>query len=98
MITGPAELADLVLREGEPGREWMDSFPGCAERCLSRWRCTQDGKVSSGAVAVVIPVRSPAGSAVIKISAPHPGNVDEFRALGPVAGQRLGGGARPRRG
>lgn len=81
MITVPDSLAALLLREGEPARAWIDGFPELADEVLRRWGCRPDGEVKAGAVAVVIPVRSPQGRAVVKISYTHPGNVDEHKAL-----------------
>lgn len=82
MIIVPETFASAtVVREGEPGREWIQRLPAIAERCLQRWDCRPDGKISSGEVGLIIPVRSPYGPAVIKISFTHPGNVDEPRAL-----------------
>lgn len=81
MITVPESLAALLLGEGDDARNWIDRFPRLSAEVLSAWNCRQDGEVRAGAVAVVIPVRSPAGPAVVKISYPHPGNVDEYRAL-----------------
>ncbi|SDT40944.1 aminoglycoside phosphotransferase family protein [Microlunatus soli] len=81
MITVPDSLAALLLCEGESARTWIDGFPALAEQVLAGWDCRPDGEVKAGAVAVVIPVRCPRGRAVVKISFPHPGNVDEHKAL-----------------
>lgn len=82
MIDVPgAFAAATVAREGEPGQAWIERLPALAERYLQRWNCSPDGKVTSGAVGVIIPVRSGHGPAVLKISFTHPGNVDEPRAL-----------------
>lgn len=81
MITVPDQLASLLLRDGDSARRWIRDFPDLAEDVISRWHCEVDGKITAGAVAVIIPVRSPHGPAVIKLSYPHPGNADEHRAL-----------------
>ncbi|MFC7621192.1 aminoglycoside phosphotransferase family protein [Microlunatus sp. GCM10028923] len=81
MIKVPERLAESVLRDVDGAAEWIDGFPELARGYLERWSCEPDGEVRAGGVAVVIPVRSPYGPAVIKISPPHPGNADEHRAL-----------------
>lgn len=82
MIIVPEQLASAtVRREGDDGMAWIERLPALAEHYLRRWRCSLDGPVTSGAVALIMPVRSPYGPAVIKISFAHPGNVDEHRAL-----------------
>ena len=82
MIIVPEQLASGTIgREGDDGRAWIDRLPALAEHYLQRWHCSLDGPVTNGAVALIMPVRSPHGPAVIKISFAHPGNVDEPRAL-----------------
>lgn len=81
MITVPDSLASLLLRDGDGALQWIDSFPERADGLLRRWECEVDGEIRAGAVAVVIPVRSPAGPAVLKISSPHPVSASEHRAL-----------------
>lgn len=82
MITVPEQLAAATIsREGDAGKDWIDRLPALAEHYLRRWQCSLDGPVTNGAVALIMPVRSPHGPAVIKISFAHPGNVDEPRAL-----------------
>jgi streptomycin 6-kinase len=82
VIPIPAALAAATIaREGQPGKVWIDRLPDLAGSCLRRWKCQRDGAISHGGVALIIPVRSPYGPAVIKISFRHPGNVDEPLAL-----------------
>lgn len=81
MINVPDRLAELIHRDVDGAAAWIAGFPDLARGHLDRWSCEPDGEVRAGGVAVVIPVRSPYGPAVIKISPPHPGNVDEHRAL-----------------
>lgn len=81
MITVPEALATLLLRDGEDAQQWIARFGTIAEHCLRTWRCAVDGPVTAGAVAVIIPVRSPYGPAVLKLSPPHPGNAHEHVAL-----------------
>jgi streptomycin 6-kinase len=52
-----------------------------------RWRCTIEGEPTHGQVALVVPLRHPAGPAVLKVSFPHPGNLGEADALRTFAGR-----------
>ncbi|HEY9292409.1 MAG TPA: aminoglycoside phosphotransferase family protein [Microlunatus sp.] len=82
MITVPDKLAvATIAREGDGGRRWIGELPTLAERCLTRWSCVPSGPPTHGGVAMIIPVDSPDGPAIIKISFRHPGNVDEPAAL-----------------
>lgn len=81
MITVPDSLASLLLRDNDDAQQWIDNFPRLSRDILRAWGCEADGEARAGAVAVVIPVASPLGPAMIKISYPHPGNVDEPKAL-----------------
>jgi streptomycin 6-kinase len=76
-----AFAAATITREGDRGRDWLAELPDLAQRYLRHWDCTQDGPVTAGQVAVVIPVASSYGPAMIKISFRHPGNRDEPAAL-----------------
>lgn len=80
MVNVPQSLVAL-LRDNQAAKDWIADFPSLADHYLQRWHCRLDGPVTAGAVAVVIPVRSPDGPAVIKLSSPHPGNADEDKAL-----------------
>lgn len=81
MIKVPEPLARSLLKDLDGAAEWIAGFPDLARGYLDRWHCEPDGPIGAGAVAVVVPVRSPYGPAVIKISPPHPGNADEHQAL-----------------
>lgn len=87
MIEIPEAFAQSTIeREGEPGAAWLGELAGIVEELLGRWECVPDGKVMHGGVGVIIPVRQRAeGTAVLKVSFPHPGNVhepDAFAAWG----------------
>jgi streptomycin 6-kinase len=57
---------------------WLGELPGTVEELLGRWGCVPDGEVMHGGVGVIVPVRRLAGgTAVLKVSFPHPGNVHE---------------------
>lgn len=79
MITMPKEFArSTVDREGEAGAAWLAEVPRIVEELLGRWGCVPDGDVMYGGVGVIVPVlRRAEGSAVLKVSFPHPGNVHE---------------------
>lgn len=85
MIEIPEAFAQSTIeREGEPGAAWLGELARIVEELLGRWECVPDGKVMHGGV--FIPVRQRAeGTAVLKVSFPHPGNVhepDAFTAWG----------------
>jgi streptomycin 6-kinase len=68
-IRAPAELAELHEKySGEAGRVWIAGLPAQAASSLDRWQLAMDGRVTSGAVALIIPVTCPDGSkAVLKL-------------------------------
>jgi len=68
-IVVPAELAELHEKySGEDGRAWIAALPALAATYLDQWQLTIDGAVTSGAVALIIPVRRCDGSrAVLKL-------------------------------
>ncbi|MET7855957.1 aminoglycoside phosphotransferase family protein [Streptomyces sp. NPDC005318] len=87
MIGVPEAFArSTVAREGEPGAAWIADLPGIVEELLGSWECVPDGPVMHGGVGVIVPVRrGTGGTAVLKVSFPHPGNVhepDAFTAWG----------------
>ncbi len=50
---------------GDRGRAWIAALPGLAAELLDRWQLTLDGPSSSGAVALVLPVRRADGTAAV---------------------------------
>jgi streptomycin 6-kinase len=68
-VVVPAELAELHEKySGEAGRVWIAGLPALAASYLERWQLAIDGRVASGAVALIIPVVCPDGSkAVLKL-------------------------------
>jgi streptomycin 6-kinase len=87
MIGIPEAFArSTVEREGEPGAVWLAELPRIVDELLGRWGCVPDGEVMHGGVGVIVPVRRRAeGTAALKVSFPHPGNVhepDAFAAWG----------------
>ncbi|WP_328404732.1 aminoglycoside phosphotransferase family protein [Streptomyces sp. NBC_00390] len=80
MIEIPETFArSTVEREGESGAAWLAGLPRIVDELLGRWQCVPDGDVMHGGVGVIVPVRRPTGggTAVLKVSFPHPGNVYE---------------------
>ncbi|MFJ9213417.1 aminoglycoside phosphotransferase family protein [Streptomyces sp. NPDC102264] len=79
MIAVPDTFTQTTLeREGEPGAAWLAELPGVVDALLERWGCVPDGDVTHGGVGVIVPVRRRTeGTAVLKVSFPHPGNVHE---------------------
>ncbi|MFG2988124.1 aminoglycoside phosphotransferase family protein [Streptomyces sp. NPDC048257] len=87
MIGTPEAFArGTVEREGAAGAAWLAELPEIVEELLARWECVPDGEVTHGGVGIIVPVlRRATGSAVLKVSFPHPGNVhepDAFEAWG----------------
>ncbi|WP_377272208.1 aminoglycoside phosphotransferase family protein [Peterkaempfera sp. SMS 1(5)a] len=87
MISVPQGFArSTVEREGEPGAAWLAQLPRLVDELLEHWGCVPDGAVMHGGVGVIVPVRRRGrGTAVLKVSFPHPGNVhepDAFAAWG----------------
>jgi streptomycin 6-kinase len=68
-IVVPAELAELHEKySGEAGRRWIAGLSALAASHLDRWQLAVDGRVASGAVALIIPVACRDGSkAVLKL-------------------------------
>ncbi|MGX1804372.1 aminoglycoside phosphotransferase family protein [Nocardia sp. NPDC055321] len=79
MIAIPAAFDRLTVeREGATGRAWIATLPGLLDELLDRWSCTPVGAPLHGHVGVIVPVRHPdLPPAVLKVSFPHPGNVNE---------------------
>ncbi len=83
----PEEFArSTVERDGDAGVKWLAELPRIVDELLGRWGCVPDGEVMHGGVGVIVPVQRRAeGTAVLKVSFPHPGNVhepDAFAAWG----------------
>ncbi|MEU1086375.1 aminoglycoside phosphotransferase family protein [Streptomyces sp. NPDC005892] len=88
MIEIPDAFARATVgREGARGRTWLEGLPGLVGQLFDRWNCVPDGRITHGGVGVVVPVRRPEGTAVIKVSFPHPGNVHEPDGLAAWGGR-----------
>jgi streptomycin 6-kinase len=68
MITVPrAFVVDVVRREGEAGRRWLDSLPAQVASCCTDWGLTIDGAPMHGGLSLVVPVRRGEERAVLKL-------------------------------
>lgn len=63
------------------GAEWLARLPGLVRSVLQDWDLELDGPAWHGYSALVLPVRSARGNAVVKIVWPHAEGRDEHRAL-----------------
>ena len=73
---------------GEAGRVWIAGLPALAAAYLDRWELAIDGRVASGAVALIIPVACRDGSqAVLKLQPGVTRQVVSLRHLGRWAGR-----------
>ena len=88
-IVVPAELAELHEKySGEEGRAWIAQLPTLAAAYRDRWELATDGPVTSGAVALIIPVACRDGSeAVLKLQPVDDETGGEPAALQAWAGQ-----------
>ncbi|QFG20710.1 aminoglycoside phosphotransferase family protein [Actinomadura sp. WMMB 499] len=78
---------ETIGREGPPGAAWLAGLPGIVDELLETWGCVPDGEVVHGRVAVIVPVKRSAETAVVKVSFPHPGNVHEPDAFAVWSGR-----------
>lgn len=83
MVTVPPGFAAATIRrEGEAGRQWVESLPATAAEFLQRWSCAVTGPLMHGFVGVVIPaVRANGAEVVLKLGFPLSGNTAEPVAL-----------------
>ncbi|HIZ34871.1 MAG TPA: aminoglycoside phosphotransferase family protein [Candidatus Ruania gallistercoris] len=63
------------------GADWLDRLPGLVREVLGEWDLNLDGPPAHGYSALVLPVRSPRGPAVVKLVWPHAEGRAEHRAL-----------------
>jgi streptomycin 6-kinase len=73
-----ARVAAYPLDEVDPtawyavsGEDWLRGLPRLLDDVLSEWALNPDGDVRFGFGAVAVPVRSPSGPAVLKVTWPH---------------------------
>ncbi|MEV6966707.1 aminoglycoside phosphotransferase family protein [Hamadaea sp. NPDC051192] len=81
-ITVPEQLvANLPKYYGDRGRAWVADAPRLAAEHLDKWGLTVDGPVMNGVVALVVPVRTADGPAVLKLQIDDPEHPGEAAAL-----------------
>jgi streptomycin 6-kinase len=75
--------ARLVARAAHDERwaAWLDGVPRTVRSLLDEWRLTVDGDPMRGREALVVPVRSPEGPAVLKVAWPRDEGRHEILAL-----------------
>jgi streptomycin 6-kinase len=66
----PDELVARASRD-EAWAAWLDGVPRTVRDLLDEWQLSPDGDPMHGHTALVVPVRSPDGAAVLKVAWPH---------------------------
>jgi streptomycin 6-kinase len=88
MITvPPAFVADVVRREGEAGRRWLDSLPAQVASCFLDWGLALDGAPMHGGLSLVVPVRRGGEPAALKLVWTEADAAQEALALAAWGGQ-----------
>ncbi|QDO89101.1 phosphotransferase [Ornithinimicrobium ciconiae] len=64
------------------GLAWLPTVPRLVAELVEQWRLEVTGPATHGYAALVLPVETPGGPAVLKIAWPHPEGRDEHRTLG----------------
>jgi streptomycin 6-kinase len=67
----PPDEVDPTAWYAVSGEAWLRRLPGLLTELLDEWSLSVDGEVRWGVSAVAVPVRSPAGPAVLKVTWPH---------------------------
>ncbi|MEV0270635.1 aminoglycoside phosphotransferase family protein [Hamadaea sp. NPDC050747] len=81
-IIVPEQLvANLPKYYGDRGRAWVADAPQVVADHLANWGLTVDGPVMNGVVALVVPVRTADGPAVLKLQIDDPDHPGEAAAL-----------------
>ncbi len=76
------------MREGEPGRAWLDQLPAMFRGLLEKWELHRDGPPLHGVTAVVVPVRlADGGCGALKVAWIDDETRDEAVALRAWAGR-----------
>lgn len=88
MITVPqAFVTATVSREGDAGRQWIDTLPQMVEDLCQQWDLVVDGEVMHGYLGLVIPVRRGDEPCMLKVSWIDESTADEAIALRAWNGQ-----------
>jgi len=67
----PLDEVDPTAWYASTGAEWLRRLPGLLTDLMADWSLVPDGEVRWGAGAVAVPVTSPSGPAVLKVTWPH---------------------------
>lgn len=71
VATYPPDKVNPTAWYAVTGEAWLRRLPGLLAQLLEEWSLSVDGDVRWGVAAVAVPVRSPAGPAVLKVTWPH---------------------------
>ena len=77
----PPDEVDPTAWYAVTGAEWLRRLPGLLTDLMADWSLVPDGEVRWGAGAVAVPVTSPTGPAVLKVTWPHHEAVTEHLGL-----------------
>ena len=77
----PPDGVDPTAWYAVAGAEWLRRLPGLLTDLMADWSLVPDGEVRWGAGAVAVPVTSPSGPAVLKVTWPHHEAVTEHLGL-----------------
>lgn len=67
----PLDAVDPDAWYAVTGEDWLRRLPGLLTDLLADWSLVPDGEVRWGAGAIAVPVQSPSGPAVLKVTWPH---------------------------
>lgn len=88
MIAVPSPfVVDVLRREGEAGRRWLDSLPAQVASCCADWGLTLDGAPMHGGLSLVVPVRRGEEQAVLKLVWAEADGAQEALALAAWSGR-----------
>jgi streptomycin 6-kinase len=71
VATYPPDQVNPTAWYAVAGETWLRRLPGLLTELLEEWSLSVEGNVRWGVAAVAVPVRSPAGPAVLKVTWPH---------------------------
>ena len=82
MITVPNGFAsDIIQREGDAGRQWINKLPELVAELVERWRLRLDGPIHHGMLAIIIEAHRGAMLCVLKVSWQNDATTLEATAL-----------------
>ena len=81
VATYPPDPLDPTGPLSVSGADWLDGLPRLLQTLVVDWDLAVDGSARTGACSVVVPVRSPTGSAMLKVCWPHTEARTEHLAL-----------------